>query len=547
MNRKRILSVFTLCMMILPLVAAPALRRPRPVTQPDGTTLTLTSHGDEFFHWLTDEQGRWVERGSDGFYRAVPALTPAQIAARRAAFPMRVTQGVPNIGTRVSIPRVLVILTQFSDVTFRAENNVAAFDSLFNSDHYTYNDATGSVRQYFSDQSLGQYQPQFDIVGPVTASKASTYYGQGDNDSHLGELVSEACRLADTQYDIDFADYDSDGDNYVDAVFVIYASYGAADGGDKNTIWPKKWQVSAQTTAPTIDGKRVDVYVCSNEIYNEAAYGYDTSADRREGIALMCHEFSHALGLPDIYCAANSNYTFKTSGTWDVMDYPYANDGRTPPGYTAYEMFFMGWITPRVLNTALNDTLGELHATGDCRIITATGEHNLNGVSPDPAEYYLLENRQQTGWDAYTMGRGMLLTKVRWSASAWSNNRVNNSASDLRIDIIEADGRATEYGDQDDPYGWFGKAGDCFPTGATACSPYEAYPLTDIAQQPDGTVTFRFMGGAPDAPTGLPSYNEHYSATVYDMLGHPLSADLNALPHGIYIIQTNKNTYKLCK
>ena len=549
MNSKRLFSLWALTLVLMPLLAAPALRRPHTVTQPDGSTITIIQHGDEFFHWLTDEQGHWVEQGRDGFYRTTSALSPAQIAARRATSPMRVVQGVPSIGQRSVIPRVLVVMVQFTDVSFLQETTVEGIDSLFNSDNYTYNGATGSVRQYFSDQSLGQYQPQFDVVGPVTASKASTYYGQGATDTHLGELVSEACQLANDQFDINFADYDSDGDNYVDAVFVIYAGYGAADGGNANTIWPKKWQISAQTTAPTIDGKKVDVYVCSNEIYNEAAYNYDSSADRREGIGLMCHEFSHALGLPDIYAAHVTDYTYKTLGTWDVMDYPYSNDSKTPPGYTAYEKFFMGWVTPQVLNTALNDTLRELQTTGDCRIITATGNHNLNGISPDPAEFYLLENRQQIGWDAYTMGRGMLLTRIRYSSSAWQGNTVNDNAAYLRVDLIEADGLATEYGDPNDPYGWFGKPGDCFPVGATDYAPYEDYPITDIVQQTDGTVTFRFMGGTPETPTAIEQQTTLYSqpTTIYDMLGNTITTDLNQLPHGIYIIKTNKKSFKLCK
>lgn len=435
------------------------------------------------------------------------SLTLSAVPARRLhkkdfERPARAICHMPErvqVGTLNLPPAVPVILAEFSDLGFQKQNDAIAFDSLFNSDNYTYNGATGSVRQYFADQSYGKYLPRFDIIGKVKLSKSVTYYGQNKGnidgqDIHAGEMIAEACLIADTIYDIDFSQYDSDGDGRVDAVYVVYAGYGEADGGAEYTIWPHNWTISAAGgTTPTIDGKKVSVYVCSGEIYLEY---WDRNIDLREGIGIICHEFSHVLGLPDAYTTNGASH--KTLGDWDIMDMgAYNNDSRTPPAYSSYERFFMGWTTPAILNEANTIDMQNINSEGECYLISADGKHNLNGVSPSPTEFYLLENRQRQGWDKYIPGDGMMITKIIYNSTLWSSNKVNNTRSSMGIDLIEADSSAPAYIGEEN--GHYGKATDLFPAGSSAFTPYEQYPITDI-EMTNGIVRFRFMGGKAIAP-----------------------------------------------
>ena len=218
--------------------AVPARQRAIDVVQPDGSTLTLYPHGDERFHWFTNEQGQWMTLGQDGFYHVTEALTSQQID-KRIATSKRATQAAYPLNIA---PRGLVILVNFADLAF--ETSKAEMDSMLTGQDYqrhysytyrgkTYNiQSQGSARQYFYDSSNGAYNPQFDVIGPVTLSKAYSYYGKNDmngSDMNPQLMTKEACELAVDS--VDFANYDNNNDGYVDFVFVIYAGYGEADGG----------------------------------------------------------------------------------------------------------------------------------------------------------------------------------------------------------------------------------------------------------------------------------------------------------------------------
>jgi len=170
---------------------------------------------------------------------------------------------------------------------------------------------------------------------------------------------------------------------------------------------------------------------------------------------------------------------------WDIMDAgSYNNNGDTPPAYSAYERFFLGWLTPTVLNTPGKYSLKDLKSSNAAYMITATGKSNLVGNNPNPTEFYLLENRQKTGWDKKPAGSGMMITKVKYSYNKWNENTVNNTASALGVDIIEAGGA-----------GQYSSATDLFPNGANFFTPYETYPITDITSS-SKIIHFNFMGGA---------------------------------------------------
>ena len=535
--------------------AVPARRGGLVVTQPDGSELTVYQHGDEHFHWMTNDKGEWLKVDIDGFYRVTEALSAEQIEAKRMAAPKRVTMAAYPLNIA---PRGLVILVNFTDVAF--ETSKAELDSMligknYTRDYsYTYRGKTyrvtsnGSARQYFEDASFGQYNPQLDVVGPVTVSKASTYYGGNNsagNDKYPEVMIKEACELVNDS--VDYSLYDNDNDGYVDFVYVIYAGYGEADGGGDNTIWPHAWYLySAAGRKCEVDGKKIDLYACGNEL--------DNYTKHHTGIGTFCHEFSHVLGLPDLYTTGGE--THKTLGEWSILDYgPYNNDGNTPPTYSAYERFFMGWLTPRLITEPENITLAELNDSQEALLISSSDQHNLIGNDPDPTTFYLLENRQQTGWDEYLPGHGLMLTKIQYNYNKWYNNTVNNTATKMGVDLIEADGKAPQYDANRPSNGYMGKAKDLFPAGATAYTQITDHAIEEITEE-NGLIAFTYKGGVEDTippvngdstPTFVDKLVYHGEIVgIYNILGQRVATKkLEELPEGTYIVRRKEGTQKI--
>ena len=390
------------------------------------------------------------------------------------------------VGSRVIIPRILVIMANFSDYTLLSPK--ADVDSMFNGLNWTKDGATGSLRQYFYDQSMGQYNPRFDIVGPVTLSQGYAYYGASSTASNM---VKEACQLVDEE--VDFTVYDSDNDGYVDLVYVLCAGFGENDPPAK-TIIPKAsdliWPQYAFISGGTYDGKRVGPVEYSNELD-----GYYSTVDNSviAGIGIACHEFGHALGLPDMYVTKGGS-SHKLLGGWDIMCYgPYNNDMHTPPSFTAYERFYMGWLTPTLLTKPDTLRLDPLDTSNKAYLISENDKHNLDGLYPDTTVFYMLENRQQQGWDIGIPGSGMLITRINYQSSKWSNNTVNNDPYNLGVDLIEADGLTPSTDEYD---GYFGKAGDAFPAGANEYTGIPEHAITDITMD-NGIISFVYRGGIP--------------------------------------------------
>ena len=335
------------------------------------------------------------------------ALVPPRDPSRRAEWQeqlinrsdiARMPAAEQAVGQRTIIPRILVIMANFTD--YELVSSAADVDSMFNAVNWTKDGATGSVRQYFYDQSMGQYNPQFDIVGPVTLSNGYAYYGGGCNSTtRAGYMVTEACALVDEQ--VDFTEYDSNNDGKVDLVYVFFAGFGENDPPQRDSLipvtcelpWPHYWNVVSAgygSNPREFDGKKIYDYEISNELDGY----YSTKAKKViSGIGVVCHEFGHALGLPDTYSTGSGAHDEKLLGSWDIMCYgPYNNDMHTPPSYTAYERFYMGWLTPELITKGDTLTLENIAETNKAYLICETDTHNLNGLQPDPETFYLLEN-----------------------------------------------------------------------------------------------------------------------------------------------------------
>ena len=540
---KKIATLVLCCTAALCAWAVPARREGRLVTQADGTEIMVYNHGDESFHWQTNENGEWIEQGEDGNYTTVPALSEEQIRVRRAKgrrLPQQTEQAYP---TNIA-PRGLIILVNFKDKAFVTDK--AEIDSMIYGQNYTRKysysytaygkkyieniTSQGSARQYFHDVSFGKYNPHFDVVGPVTVSQNYSYYGQNDrygNDAHPEEMVKEACQLAYNQYNIDFSLYDNDGDNTVDFVYILYAGYGEADGGASNTVWPHAHSLTEAGTSLALGGKKIDKYACSNEMSSISGY--------HDGIGTFCHEFTHVLGLPDFYNTDNGSN--RTLGDWDILDYGcYNNDGNTPCAFSGYERFFCGWAKPELLVDPAYYSLKELNGSNTVLLISTTDQHNLIGNDPNPATFYLLENRQQTGWDKYLNGHGLMLTKVNYSYDKWDKNNPNNTESDMGVDIIEAQTNTSSTN----------KATDLFPAGATSYTGIADHPITDIKEE-NGIIYFSYKGGTEPRETAIENIAEDEQVLgIYTLTGKSLPVN-SELPHGVYIVRTNKGSHKIVR
>ncbi|MGM9688742.1 MAG: M6 family metalloprotease domain-containing protein, partial [Alloprevotella sp.] len=385
-------------------------------------------------------------------------------------------------------PRGLVLLVEFADNELQPDHDNALFDRVMNEPGFSDYDATGSVADYFADQSAGLFTPQFDVVGPIKLRKTIQYYGKNDgfgNDQSAHLMVQEACQTAHDSLATDFSRYDYDNDGEVDFVYVIYAGYAESYGASDNTIWPHASQLSAYGSYLTLDGKQVDRYACSSELKY-------VSGTTLEGIGTFCHEFGHVIGLPDLY---NTRGTTAQMGAWDVMDIGnYNNNSRTPAGYSAFERASLGWIELTELDRPADDVqLEGLIATRQAyRLSTQRAE-----------EYFILENRRLTGWDAYLPGSGLMITHIDYEPSVWQTNGVNAGVHP-RVDLVEADGTQGN-----------GEATDLYPTATNNAftdftSPsslsWDGVPtergLTQIRVE-DGVVHFRFMKDRLAQPQSL--------------------------------------------
>ena len=232
-------------------------------------------------------------------------------------------------------------------------------------------------------------------------------------------------------------------------------------------------------------------------------------------------------------------------GQWSILDYgPYNNDGNTPPTYSAYERFFMGWLTPRLITDPENITLAELRESQEALLISESDEHNLIGNDPNPTTFYLLENRQQTGWDEYLPGHGLMLTKVKYSYNKWYGNTVNNSANSMGVDLIEADGKAPK----SNANGYMGKAKDLFPAGATSYTKIPEHAIEEIAEE-DGVITFKYKGGVEEEGTAVEdALLAGEIIAIYNILGQKqATTNLNELPFGTYIVVNTQGSYKIVR
>ena len=483
------------------LSARPALKGTVSVKQPDGTTVKICLHGDEYLHYNTTADGYSVVRNEQGYYvyarkqngQLVATTLKAHDAGLRSAEELSYLQTVgkhlkPEMVQEMqqeqrqnrvmraqSLAAVranrydyskfkgLVLLIEYNDCKFTYSDYKDIMEGMLNQENYTGTTktnirraegnnrmflgdditCTGSMRDFFRDNSNGAFNPTFDIIGPVSVNR-SQYYAGGNKHTGVTQLMLDACTAADSK--VDFSKYDTDGDGVVDMIYFIFAGLPSyISGNNEKLLWPHQSDMRRKPTYK--DGVLLGRYACSTELFGYEQYDWSVL----EGIGTMCHEFSHVLGLPDFYDAdyEGSGGQSNDVGEWSVMangaDF---NLGRTPCAYSLFERYALGFASPKTFTKVGNYTLENLSESNE----------GFRMNTPVSKEYFMFENRQNTKWDAKLPGHGMLIFRVdSTSAEIWNYNQVNNNPKHNYYELVRAQGAHTN------DYGYVSTDADPFP------------------------------------------------------------------------------------
>lgn len=593
--KKILLSIVFALMGIASGFAAKAHTGLTTITQSDGSQLTIRLHGDEHFSWYsTADDVLIVQVGSnyyvaqveeDGTLKATPQL--AHNAGERGTVEEQVINNqnkekflnllnaepqalAKTIGTvtpayfpHTGSPKALVILVEFQDVKFKTSDPVATFTYYLkgaegkaapeaNNAYVTKGMVNyGSVSQYFNDMSQGKFTPQFDIVGPVTVSKNSAYYGGNvgnSTDVNFAQMIAEACKGVSTK--VNFADYDQNNDGYVDLVYVIYAGYSESiNGNSSDCLWPKsginKFYEPGTSNLLKLNGKKICRYGINNEL-NATPSDWIDGKPLLNGIGLFCHEFSHTMGLPDLYpTVVTSRVDNQNPEYWDLMDGgEYTYNGYFPTPYSPWEMDVMGWTAP----IELGDEAKQVSLNSYASDRTA---YKINGEND---EYLLIQNIQTEGWwrgITKAFKTGMLVWRIDYPYTTVSlDNRLNNEKGKPNVMIVPADGYViSAYNKQrtEEEYNLSLK-GDPFPgtTNKTELLSVELNnstlkkPFYNI-KETNGVITFDYLN---DYATGIDSpviqQNQEKDTRIFTLDGRYLGTDVSQLTKGVYIIGKKK-------
>lgn len=529
--KRILLPLVALAMGIPAAFAVPAKPGLRTIAQPDGTTVTAELRGDEYYSFYVDADGNIMNRDARGYirymsvtpsgefvYQAAPAADQAstiraikaEALARREAenaiSPSVLTDALrrtiarengegtvpPQSGmglmSRQEFPtqgvvKSLVALVYYTDVNFSTPNAGEYFNNMLNQNGFDGYGAVGSVRDYFVENSSNQFLPQFDVFGPIALAHNQAYYGAPSGSRHdirPAEMATEAIAYIAARTDV--SQYDADGDGYIDNLYIIYAGQGQATYGGENTVWPHS---STIINGPMYNGVRLGRYACSNE----------WEADRPDGIGTFVHEFSHVLGLPDLY---ETTYTTGavTPGAWSIMDQgPYLGNGMCPPYYSAYERNALSWVIPEIIDH---------NAAASCTLPSIDNNKAYLIQSLVDTDFFLLENRQNKKWDTYVPSHGMLVWHIDFDQTVFTNNRVNYDPNHQYVDIVKAQNSgATRW-----TYPGTGviKKRKIDKTLKPWVGPVIPLSITDITET-EGVITFNCNGGAAaiEPPVALES------------------------------------------
>lgn len=334
-----------------------------------------------------------------------------------------------------------VLLVEFEDVVFTLENPREAFDALLNGKGYSKNGASGSAADYLNENFRGKRRFGFDVFDVVSLPVPIAEYGAPGaafNDCNVLQMVKDACDAA-VAAGYNLAVYDNDADGYTDNVAIVFAGRSEPDGGGENSIWPHQGTIPVPDAR--IEGGKISSYTCTPELS-----GLEQVQIAPAGT--FCHEFLHALGLPDLYDTNGEEEGLAPGayGTLSIMDKGnLLNGGKVPPYLNVVEREILGIIEVEDLLPNSSYVLNPVNESDIAyRIPTAT-----------PGEYFLLECRVEQGWDTHIGGSGMVVYHVDKSSricgglsasSRWNFNNVNSFALHECLRVISPAGAGETVG-----------------------------------------------------------------------------------------------------
>lgn len=561
--------------------AVPAKKLQKVITLANGTQVSVELRGDEYLSWWegTDGTAYRTTATDENVFEAfdLEAQKPAAAARRarteqgRVARLARVKNSLKSADDKMrglggdhitykGVKKGLVVLVDFNNKKFADGHDLEYYKNVINGKDFTDEEEgyVGSVRDYFLAQSNGQFELDFDVVGPVTMSKNYGYYGNDgayQKDEKVYEMIKEACD--GIQDKVNLKDYDWDGDGEADQVFFLYAGLGQASGGYNSTIWPHESELRCWPCGVlSYSTGKINTYACANELQPE---GQNSTRYISAGIGTICHEFSHCLGFADMYdTTGGGGYGMSV---FDVMDQgSYNGNGFVPCNYTAFERIYAGWVEPiELIDPA---TVKDMKSVSDYgRPFIMYNYKNTN-------EYFLMENRQNTGWDEGLYGsNGLLIVHVNYVPSRWANNSVNSSAEKIQCcTVVNADGSRdnTQYSLQGDLYPYEVKGvtmNDEFTDESEPAAKLytknsdNSYalgiPITQIKRS-KGSVSFLVCGGdannvidntfngVVDGINGVTVVKKTVDNRIYSIDGRYLGTDASALGKGIYVVGGKK-------
>lgn len=560
--------------------AIPAKKLQKVITLTNGTQVSVELRGDEYLSWWEGTDGTaYRATADDTVFEAfdLEAQKPAAAARRARAEQGRVARlarvknslkgaddkmrglGGDHI-TYKGVKKGLVVLVDFKNKKFADGHDLEYYKNVINGKDFSDEEEgyVGSVRDYFLAQSNGQFELDFDVVGPVTMSKKYGYYGadsEYQKDEKVYEMIKEASDAI--QDKVNLKDYDWDGDGEADQVFFLYAGLGQASSNNASTIWPHESELRYWPCGVlSYSTGKINTYACANELQPETQ---GSSRYISAGIGTICHEFSHCLGFADMYdTTGGGGYGMSV---FDVMDQgSYNGNGFVPCNYTAFERIYAGWVEPiELIDPA---TVKDMKSVSDYgRPFIMYNYKNTN-------EYFLLENRQNTGWDKGLYGsNGLLIVHVNYVPSRWANNSVNSSSEKMQCcTVVNADGSRdnTQYSLQGDLYPYEVKGvtmNDEFTDESEpAAKLYNkntdnsyalGIPITNIKRS-KGSISFLVCGGdannvidntfngVVDGINGVTVANKAADNRIYSIDGRYLGTDASALGKGIYVVGGKK-------
>ena len=495
-------------------------------------------------------------RLADGSMVMPSDVTMASAAEGCCASPAMI--GVGSYLQHTGSPRILTILAAFQDVGFTVKDPVKAFDQylngnkqedLGNMNHMN----VASVRQYFNTCSYGNFTPQFDVVGPLTLPQNMAYYG-GKNNTGSDDRFSDFCRDAlELAKDIvsDWSTYDNDKDDRIELVCVIFAGYGQNQGGADSSIWAK----ASYQNIKVNDTQRISRFNCCPELF------HPQYPDYINGTGVFIHEFSHCMGLPDLYATTSTAYVNNQGmETFSIMDYGlYNRNGFAPCPYNAWEQEVMGWTKIE----ELKPTADSQQQVSDLLPLIEGGKAYKLVNADNDRDYIVMENIQKRGLNTYSAAHGLLVYHVDYPYNTVNmTDAPNNNPGHPGVAVVPAGGifinsslrgKGKKYTNEE----WKESLSSSVfpgPENVTALTSQMQLPnycfwnsskaketnymLNSISEnEGTGTVSFIVASDNPSSIDDVRWLKQDDSHVVYDLQGRRIQGCLKA---GIYIVDGKK-------